>query len=454
MRLLILLYIIILGGPVFAQQRTFNRDSMQQVMEERRKLRKIYLTNLEKYPKKTLDSVRHAQMEINSERGLLRLQELKSNTRLDTLKRMDLSYAGLNKIPDFVFDATNIEFLILSYNHIKKLPKELSRLKKLKYISWSNNGLDDFWWISIKDLDQLESLNLSDNTLTRVPLGIGKLDGLKTLILDHNLFEEFPVRRLSRNENIRKVTMNRCSWMQIGEGPFEKLDFIKELYLNSCNLTSLDPSFYQMRGISELQMQGNKLRGLPDGISSMENLTKVSFYGNELATLPNDLFDLKKLLAIDLYYNQLKVIPYELGNLSNLEVLYLAHNELYDIPPSIGQLNNLEELYLHHNKFSVLPEEISKLKNLKVVRVNDNFLMEFPDQILKLDLLKDIDVSNNQISTIPTDISELERLKLFTYNGNEIDFESHKNQNLVAVLYKMIERGVICVPKVDMIRTQ
>ena len=453
MRILCLLLVLI-SFPGLGQERIMNMDSMRQVMENRRKAHQIYLKNLAENPKETLDSVYHKNREMHAQRGIERLHELESNTRLDTLKVLNLSYAGLKEIPPFVYGAINIEMLVLDYNDIKRLPKKLSSLKNLKHISWSNNGLDDYWWIRIGNLDQIETLNLSDNTLKRIPVGIGKLDSLKTLILDRNLFEAFPVKRLARNEHIKKLMMNRCAWMKIQEADYEKLKFIEELHLNHCDLTSIDPSFYQMTGISELQLKSNKLKNLPEGISDLIDLSKLSMYKNDLEALPKDFYDLKNLEIVDLYYNKLQVIAPELGQLSKLKVLYLAHNELYDIPESIGELDGLMELYLHHNKFSVLPEGISKLKNLQVIRVNDNYLMEFPEQVLELNHLKDLDVSNNQLSSIPVDVSGLAALKLFSYNGNEVDFDALENQNLAVVIHKMIERGVICVPKVSIEKPQ
>ena len=450
----LLLLLVISSLPGYGQERKVNVDSMHQVMENRRKIRQIYLDNLAQFPKKTLDSVYQAQREMNAEKGIERLQVLRSNPRLDTLKEINLSYAGLKEIPAFIFDAVNVERLILDHNDIRKLPKELSGLKKLRYISWTNNGLDDFWWIRIGDLDQIETLNLSDNTLKRVPAGIRKLDGLKNLVLDQNLFEEFPVRRLARNENITKLVMNRCAWMNIEEAPYEKLAFVEELLLNRCSIKSIHSSFYQMSGLKELQMLHNDLTTLPAGISGMKNLSKLSFYKNELSELPSDFFDLKQLEIVDMYYNKLQVIPAGISKLDNLEILYLAHNEIYDIPETIGELSQLKELYLHHNRLSVLPESISKLKSLKVIRINDNYLVGFPDQVLSLEKLKDIDISNNQITQIPTGISSLAKLVLFSFNGNEIDFEAFENQNLAFELNKMSERGVICVPKVSIVKTQ
>ena len=224
-------------------------DSLKQIMENRRRARQIYLQNLADNPKKTLDSVRQAELERHTASGQEQLEWLKTNQRLDTLKEIDLSYAGLDRVPPFVCQASNIEKLVLDYNNIKKLPAELGHLEHLKSISWNNNALEDYWWIRIQRIPQIETLDLGDNTLTRVPHGVKKLKGLKHLILDQNLFEEIAVNRLSRIDSLEKLSLNRNHLLEIKEGPYHKLSFLKELYLNRCNIESLDPSFYQLSGL-------------------------------------------------------------------------------------------------------------------------------------------------------------------------------------------------------------
>jgi len=426
-------------------------DSIDQVrrtfLEQYRMRQRIYQRMYEADPMATVDSVNQANFGENQSVGEKKLQAYLANTEIDTLKEIDLSYAGLDEVPEFVFDASSLEVLILDFNHIKKLPKQLGRLENLKRIYWRANKLDDFFWIRIQEIPGLEKLDISNNLLTRLPLGIKKLEGLKELVAEENFFGEVPVSRLKRADFIKTVSFNKAHRLELGAADYDKIDFIEVFKANKCGLKTLDSSFYQLKNLKELQLQENEILRVPEGISALKSLTKLSFYKNKLTQLPEDLFDLK-LVVIDLYYNELEVIPEAIGDMSSLSILFLSNNKIYSLPESIGKLTSLEELYVHHNRLSVLPESISNLKKLRVGRVNDNYLVDFPTQFLGLELLEDLDISANQIKHIPDEVSALEHLRLFTYQDNPIDFNRQENKPLSQMIVNMIDKGVICVPRI------
>lgn len=451
----IFLLLIVLICQISAVAQTLSVSKEDSLMKARRTSAEEYFRNRRNYDAlyardkwAAVDSANTAMLNSkNSDERQKLIEKYQNNLRIDTLKEIDLSYCGLKELPEFVLNAKSLEVLLLDYNQIKKLPKELSELQNLKRIYWRGNQLEKFKWIRISKIDDLERLDLSNNQLKRLPTGIKNLDGLKELVLEENFFGEIPVKRLAKADFVKIVSFNKSHEFQIQGDKYESLKFLEVFKANNCGLLTLDASFYQMSGLKEIQLQENKLGELPTGISSMKNLEKLSFYKNEIKSLPDDLFDLN-LKVIDLYYNQLEVIPDAIGQMRQLEVLFLAHNRIYSLPGSIGELTNLEEFYAHHNRLSVLPEELENLRKLRIARVNDNYLVDFPSQILKLPLLEDIDVSFNQIKMVPNEVSSLKHLKLFTYQENPIDFEAPSNADLGNVIIKMQDKGVICVPRV------
>ena len=70
---------------------------------------------------------------------------------------VDLSYQGLNKIPETVVNNTQLQILILNANHIKRLPS------------------------AIGQLTALQTLYLSGNKLVTLPSAIGQLEALQSL---------------------------------------------------------------------------------------------------------------------------------------------------------------------------------------------------------------------------------------------------------------------------------
>ncbi|MFY0608393.1 MAG: hypothetical protein JXR10_16865 [Cyclobacteriaceae bacterium] len=428
-----------------------NRDSLTEarlkMIEENRLARTYFEINYQNNPQAAIDSANRAEELRRRPQGIKRLTEYQSNTRIDTLKEINLTAAGLTRIPDFVFEAKALELLLLDHNSIKRLPKELANLTNLKRVYWRANNLEQFFWIRIPKIAGLEKLDISNNLLTRLPSGVKRLDGLKELVLDENFFPEIPIKRLGKADFVETLSLNKSHQIQIGEGKYESLSFLKTLKINHSNIAEIHPDFYGLKGLNELQLQENQLVSFPAGISNMKSLTKLSFYKNKLKELPLDLFDLK-LKVIDLYYNELEVIPTEICNLKELEILYMAHNRIYELPESLGALTNLDEIYLHHNRLSVLPSSLSELTKVRVARVNDNYLAEFPSQFLGMAYLEEFDVSNNQITEIPQELDDLSSLKLFNYQENPIDFNAPDNRGLSPMIFQMIDRGVICVPRV------
>ena len=426
-------------------------DSIRQVMKERmlrwEKNRAIYKRMYEEDPYATIDSVQQAERIENEQLGIDRFEKLKRNTQIDTLKEVNLSHAGLEAIPEFVYNAKAMEVLILDYNQIKKLPKELNDLPNLKRVYWRANSLDKFFWIRIPKNVNIEKLDISNNLLTRLPSGVKNMESLKELVVDQNFLEEIPISRLSKAESIGTVSFNKSHTISVQEGAYEKLENIKVFKVNNSNLTSIDASLYKMPNLDELQLQENSLSRIPEGISRMKTLTKLSFYKNQLTSLPSDIFDLN-LKVIDLYYNELEVVPEGMGNLKDLEILFLAHNKIYSLPESIGNLTNLEEFYVHHNRLSVLPESTGNLTKMKVARVNDNYLVDFPTQFLGMKYLNDLDVSNNQLTSLDPKLEQLSELKLLSYQENPIDFNSNSNKYISPMIIRMIDRGVTCVPRI------
>lgn len=443
----------LISCPLAAQEggRDPELDSVERVRMERwqraEQGRKIFERMYAEDPRAAVDSANVAIRRAHQTEGQEKLLAYQANTRIDTLVEIDLSYAGLDRIPEFVFEATNLKVLIIDHNDIRKLPKELGKLQHLERVYWRANHLDRFLWVRIQRIPNLKKLDLSNNLLERLPSGIRKLEGMNELVLDQNFFREVPIGRLSKVSFLNQVSFNKSHALMLSDVKYEKLSFLEVFKANNSQLTAMDPTFYNMQGLKELQLQENELSSLPPGISRMRKLEKLSLYKNKLQSLPEDFYELD-LKVIDLYYNELEMIPEELGAFKNLEVLFLANNRIYSLPESIGKLSNLTEMYVHHNRLSVLPESVSNLKKLTVARVNDNYLVDFPSQFLEMKDLNDLDVSNNQITTIPDEVEALPSLRLFTFQENPIAIDGQANPHLAPMIVRMMEAGVICVPRI------
>lgn len=101
-------------------------------------------------------------------------------------KKLDLSNQGLTKVPDEVFNQTDLEELDISHNRIgNALQSQIGQLSKLKILR-ANDNLMTGVPAEVGKLSKLEILDLSNNQLTGLPNELGNLSKLKELNLSGN----------------------------------------------------------------------------------------------------------------------------------------------------------------------------------------------------------------------------------------------------------------------------
>lgn len=105
---------------------------------------------------------------------------------LSEIGMLDLSNINLARIPDFVYEMRNLEYLNLSDNYIHG-DLDLSKFpSSLQSLDLSNNELS-----SVRgSLKSLTYLNLDKNKLTSVPKGMGGMEELLDLSMEGNLLGE------------------------------------------------------------------------------------------------------------------------------------------------------------------------------------------------------------------------------------------------------------------------
>uniref|UniRef100_A0A673JR69 Leucine-rich repeat-containing protein 40 n=1 Tax=Sinocyclocheilus rhinocerous TaxID=307959 RepID=A0A673JR69_9TELE len=143
---------------------------------------------------------------------------------IKTLKTLDYSEKHEASIPDEVFDAvddspvanvnfsknqlmavpsrnnllislpmeleglTKLRSVILSFNRFKSFPEVLYRISSLETILISNNQVGGIDPVQMKTLNNLSTLDLSNNDIMQVPPELGNCTSLRALMLDGNPF--------------------------------------------------------------------------------------------------------------------------------------------------------------------------------------------------------------------------------------------------------------------------
>lgn len=112
---------------------------------------------------------------------------------------LDLSGQGLNKVPMYVFDKTDVQELNLSNNILNgSLQAEVRHLQNLKILDLSNNQFTGVP-AEIGQLKNLEVLNLANNQLTGLPHELGNLSNLKVLNLKGNNYASADLNIIKQN---------------------------------------------------------------------------------------------------------------------------------------------------------------------------------------------------------------------------------------------------------------
>ncbi|MEH1824887.1 MAG: COR domain-containing protein [Nostoc sp.] len=171
-----------------------------------------------------------------------------------------------------------------------------------------------------------QELDLSGQELTELPVEIGKLQQLESLILG------------------KKVE----GYERVGGRYLEKV--------SGNNLKTLPLELLGLPNLRKLDISGNPLESIPDVVTQILHLEELILIRVELTEIPDAIANLTNLTQLVLYNNQITQIPEAIANLTNLTQLHLFSNQITQIPEAIESLTKLEKLDLRGNPLPISPE--------------------------------------------------------------------------------------------------
>jgi Leucine-rich repeat (LRR) protein len=181
-------------------------------------------------------------------------------TNLNKLKMLVLIDLPIDHIQEEIFNLNTIEIFYLMYcTNIKEIPKSIKQLESLEGLNLSYNSLKSIPKV-IGKIKTLKELDLSNNQLTSLPNEIGRLKDLETLTISNNHLSNLP--------------------NSIGD-----LVSLKTLYLNDNNLTSLPDSIQNLNFLTWLELRNNELKGIPDFILNLNSLENFDITNNKISKI-------------------------------------------------------------------------------------------------------------------------------------------------------------------------
>ncbi len=279
--------------------------------------------------------------------------------------------------------------------------------------------------------NQLESLNESlfpDATNDELVCGEGagyngQFRGLEVLDLHHNLLRVLPLG-LRRLQKLRSLNLSG----------------------NKLSEPALDIICQIGNSLTDLRMSENELSGiLPENIKNLSNLQTLDLHGNRISEFPEGLQELAHLKTLNLAKNKLLCVPCEiLANLtlaelnlsgnrlvgsffppqissapSSLKLLDVSNNALDAISMAEVELPNVQTLNLNGNRIKEIPD-MSSWKELLTFTIAENQLMGVPVGLVMLRKLRNADLSNNNIIKLDEGIASMEDLKSINLAGNPL----------------------------------
>ncbi|XP_075661118.1 receptor kinase-like protein Xa21 [Castanea sativa] len=319
-------------------------------------------------------------------------------------------------------------FQIYSNQFTGSLPVSLSNASELQYFAaYKNNfmgkisnnfgGLHhlvefviDYNNFGSGDDDEMNFLQplLNCSSLLRISLEVNQFEGklpnvfgnlstqLTYFAIGHNLiFGEIPLG-MGNLVNLTTLLMNNNKFTGTIPDDISSLKKLQLLDLSDNKLSGRLPiTLGNLSLLNKLFLDNNILQGtIPPSIEKCQNLLLLDLSQNNLTgTIPKQLFAIS-MLSISLSLAQnffVGSLPSEVGNLVHLSVLNLSENKLSGkIPSSLGFCTSLEYLYVEGNLFQgEIPTSLSSLSGIQVMDLSrNNFSSQIPNFLEKLSLKK------------------------------------------------------------------
>jgi|GEM_PF-1731716 len=200
----------------------------------------------------------------------------------------------LTEFPKVLFQIPALETIDLAGNSISEIPAGMDALPALNSLDMSNNPIrkiapDAFISTS------LNFLSLSGCNLHTLP-DMSGLSNLNSLDLTDDSLSEFPVSVL-KLINLNQLNLNYNQIKILPASGWGYLSSLGSLSLSQNNITVFPSDIYSLMSLYSLDISNNQIKKLPKGIGKMSNLGWVRVYGNKGILLPKDLKNLNEHLV-------------------------------------------------------------------------------------------------------------------------------------------------------------
>ncbi|XP_074554883.1 podocan [Halichoeres trimaculatus] len=274
---------------------------------------------------------------------------------IPALKRLYLDRNLLGSVPNDL--PVSLEELRLDNNLLRVMSEAVwARCPGLLVLSLSNNSLGN-GSESLPDrvfspLSNLRTLNLDQNQLTAVPLGLPR--SIRELYFKGNLIEHFRAGALERRSELLLLDLsaNRLTNKGLHRDSLLNASHLESLNLEGNRLKQVPK--HLPRSLKTLNLEGNLISSVKKAVfSSLKNLEHLGLARNKIFKVaPGAFRALLVLHQLDLSHNTLRQVPRQLP--AALHSVALTHNRIQSVPRDAfcwgsESLSGLVRVQLEHN---------------------------------------------------------------------------------------------------------
>ncbi|MGM0581965.1 MAG: leucine-rich repeat domain-containing protein [Bacteroidota bacterium] len=188
----------------------------------------------------------------------------------------------------------NLKYIVLSFNNLTAIPKEIGFLKDLIDLQFAENDIkSELIHPALGSLRNLEVLSFYKNELDSLPPFIFNLKNLIELDLYFNEIEILP-EKLGNLQKLERFYVAHNRFYSIPES-IGQLKSLKEFYIHHNRVSYLPESIANLKHITDFHIHNNYFQGFPEFILNYDNLEDLDISFNEIHKFPSDLVKLDKL---------------------------------------------------------------------------------------------------------------------------------------------------------------
>lgn len=282
------------------------------------------------------------------------------------LQEVVLSHNELTAVPSLGAASSHIVSLFLQHNRIRAVAGSvLKAYPSLEVLDLSANNITDVRSTCFPPGLRLRELNLASNRIGTLESGAfdGLSRSLQTLRLSKNRITQLPVKAF-KLPRLTQLDLNRNRIRLIEGLTFQGLSSLEVLKLQRNNISRLtDGAFWGLSKMHVLHLESNSLVEVNSGsLYGLTALHQLHLGNNSISRINRDGWSFcQKLHELILSFNNLTRLEEEsLSGLSGLSVLRLSHNSISHIAEGAFKgLRSLRVLDLDHNDISGTIEDSS-----------------------------------------------------------------------------------------------